>query len=296
MNRFVKEVFFASVGIVVMLACVCAIDPSRATERQSSETQSLPQQRTIPGGEPKSPPDLSLTPEQYIKLGLPAYDRPWSGTDMASAAKVLAALASKDPGQLPRYQSPRSGKVFSRLVATPQNQELSRNKSLPLQSRLQNALGDLQATSEIMKLYLASFLNGKTSGADLIELFGGSLRSTVVAVEVFDEFIPTLKDTDPTYKARMAGVEQMKKGLAMTVSGSFDSLTEAFDKADRLRLLEHMQETLPAIVPRLSPASRQEVSVRLDKMLSNTTLEEFHPGLKKLQDKLAAPPDKNKAP
>ncbi len=55
--------------------------------------------------DPKSSNDESLTLDEYIRLGLPAYDRLWSGDDMVKAEKVLTSVSQKGYRQLPRYKS-----------------------------------------------------------------------------------------------------------------------------------------------------------------------------------------------
>ncbi|HEX4613136.1 MAG TPA: hypothetical protein VH092_33415 [Urbifossiella sp.] len=39
--------------------------------------------------------DESLTPEEYIELGMPAHDRVWGSRDMATAADILRTLSRK---------------------------------------------------------------------------------------------------------------------------------------------------------------------------------------------------------
>ena len=61
------------------------------------------------------PPDDSLTPSQYSKLGVPDVNVPWSAKEYAAAAAVLVEL---DRTQLPRYASPKSGQLFKQLIAS----------------------------------------------------------------------------------------------------------------------------------------------------------------------------------
>lgn len=118
---------------------------------------------------PAEKDDQTLTPDEYIGLGLPAYDRDWGGADMARAAKILRSFGERKYHQLPRYQSERSGEVFARL-ASPSNLDLFRNDSLPLGGRLADALNYFQAHNEIFKFYLAAFQNGDVRDCELVEL------------------------------------------------------------------------------------------------------------------------------
>ncbi|MBM4043452.1 MAG: hypothetical protein FJ290_33615, partial [Planctomycetes bacterium] len=127
--------------------------------------------------------DRSLTPEEYIRLGLPAHDRPWSGADMARAANVLSALAAKNPGQLPRYRGERSGAVFARIIAD-DNLEFFRNRSLPLEARMPDALVYMERSNAIGKLYVAAFGKRAVTGSEVVELSGALLRFSVVMLQL----------------------------------------------------------------------------------------------------------------
>jgi hypothetical protein len=243
-------------------------------------------------------PDRSLAAEDYIRLGLPAFDRPWSGPDMATAAQVLTDLVANDVSQLPRYESPRSGKVFARLIAAEENLGVSRNKTLPLESRGANAGRYMLCANQVSKLYLGAFQRGKIGGRESIECVGAQLRTVMNMYAFMDEFLPTLDKSDPTYKTRLAGVDQMKQGLATTFAGCLQTLTERplYQTVDLLRLLECMQETWPKLFHRLSAPARQEILVRLERTLSDPGMEELHSGVRRLQEKLQDATLKNKTP
>lgn len=243
------------------------------------------------------PDDLSLTADDYIRLGLPAHDRTWSGNDMGRAAMVLESLAEKDPRQLPRYHSRQSGEVFARMTAA-QNLELLRNRSLPVEARLPEALDLVDASNRVMKLYLATFVRKVTGDSEMVELMGAQLRSTVVILELVDEFLPTLDKNDPSYQVRMSGLKQMRQGLATVVAGCLQTLTEkgAYRNSELVRLLDYMQETFPAVVPQLPPGSRMEIMVRLETMAKDPTLKEFAHTLQELYEKVRNSENKNRAP
>lgn len=150
--------------------------------------------------------DESFTPEEYIRLGLPAHDREWSGDDMVNVEKILASIAQKGYRHLPRYKSERSGVVFARLTS-PQNLDLFRNRSLPLGPRLSQSLNYLQASNQVNKLYLSAFLKKDVRDSELVELMGSLLRSTAVLLELVDELLPTLNKDEPSYEVRMQGLE-----------------------------------------------------------------------------------------
>jgi len=208
---------------------------------------------------------------------------------MAKVGEVLSVLAQKGYQRLPRYKSERSGAVFARLTSS-ENFNLFRNRTLPLDGRLPQMLDYIQASNRVLKLYLAGFLKKEIRDCEMVELLGATLGATVVLLELFDEFVPTIKKDDPSYKVRMEGIETMRRGLASMVTGTIESLTEAdhYRASERVRLLGFMQETVPQIFQHLPPATRTEVLLRLEAMQSDPALKELQPGLGKLHSKLTA--------
>lgn len=235
---------------------------------------------TAPQPDIQAPADESLTVDAYIRLGMPSHDRVWSGADMSQAARILQALSQQNPEQLPRYQSERSSPVFARMNAD-QNLEIYRDKSLPLDQRIPDALQYMQSNNHILKLYLAAFNQQAVGGAELVELMGALLRVTVIQVQLFDEFVPTLDKNDPTYPVRMQGVAKMKLGMATLVAGNLQTLTEsyAFRTADLKRLVGYLQNTLPLILPALTESSRSEIIVRLRSYSDDSNMKHLQPEL-----------------
>lgn len=241
--------------------------------------------------------DRSLTPEEYIRLGLPAHDREWSGQDMRAAEQVYAALAERGAAQFPRHQSPRSGAVFARQTSA-ENLEFFKNRTLPLETRISEALEYLQGANQIMKLYLAAFQKRQVADAELIEQVSAQMRFVVVMSQLVDELLPTIPHDDPDYTTRMQGVDRMRRGMATMVAGGLLTLTERkhYRCAQLVKLISTMQETFPVIVPRLPAGARAETAVRLEKMQTETATRDLQPHLAELAAKVNAalartPPD-----
>ena len=230
--------------------------------------------------ENKVPEDQSLDLDEYLKLGIPAHDRPWASVDIARAAKALATLAAKDPAQLPRFSSKRSGELFERIIS-PKNLDFYRNKTLPVKDRLQAGPEHLTAVSSIVKLYYAAFAKGTVADTEVIELLGVLFQVVEVQMRLVDEFLPTIPKDDPNYDVRMAGLEKTKQGLATTVMGGLQVLTEkdAYRASERLKLLSHMKKTVPAFALRLPANTRKELLQRVEEMTKDPDLKELRTDL-----------------
>lgn len=232
--------------------------------------------------EERPPPDKSLPVAAYIEAGMPSCDRSWSGADMARASAVLTSL-SHVPGQFPRYRSLRSGEVFRRFTAD-DNFDLYRNRSLPIEQRILDCSTYLQSQNEILKLYWTAFNQEAAADSELIELTGSLLHTTLVMLELVDEFLPTLDKADPTYDVRMQGFERMKNGVSITVTGALTMLTESdsFRTDELKRFAGYLQETLPGILPRLTLNTRREFVLRLRALASDPKMKDLGAELKTL--------------
>jgi hypothetical protein len=238
---------------------------------------------------PKITGGQSLSSDDYIRLGLPAPDRDWSSSDMIKAGKVLSALAKKGFENLPRYKSKGSGEVFTRMTS-PQNLEIFKNRSLPVEARMPQALDYMEASNKIAKLYLGGAIKKEIGSSEVVELLGMQLRISVVMVQLVDEFLPTLKKDDPKHKVRMQGLEQMKRGLASVVMGGLKTLTERemYGSGELLKLVGYMDETFPLIVPKLPPGSRSEMMIRLEELQKDPAMKDLQTSLQELHKKVTA--------
>jgi hypothetical protein len=276
-----SPVAIALLGSVVVLVACQGRQASRLPEVPSDAP---PAPETLANGKVLSTPDdHSLTADEYLKLGMPAADRAWSGEEMGRAAKALATLAKDDAGKLPRYRSERSGVLFARMTSL-QNLEIYHVKKLSLDLRMSPALAYFGATNDVLQLYVSSFMNGVTGDSELMELIGSDLRTAAVLLQLVDEELPTLKQSDPKNVQRIAGLEKMRNGLATMTAGALTTLTEAssYRTSERARLLRYLQETLPKIVPHLSPAAQSETQIRIETLARDQTLKPLQPRLTEL--------------
>ena len=204
---------------------------------------------------------------------------------MTKAAKVLTDLAAKDPGQLPRHASSKSGAVFARMTAVA-NHNFTRSRTLPLETRMANGLAYMQALNGVNMIYLTAFLRNQIGGTEGVRLMAEVVRVADVMGEVADEFFPTIPKDDPNYAVRMGGMTKMKQGSATVIQGALTTLTEAhaYSRADRVWFAESLTETVPTLARRLLPGSRAELLVKLDDMNADPKLNELQPALGKLRD------------
>ncbi len=143
---------------------------------------------------------------------MPAPDRTWTGSDLVKVAKVLTALVEKDPNQLPRSGSKRSGNFFDRITST-ESLKLFQDRSLPVQPRFAAVGSYYQALNQILKLYVGAFAKRAVGDTEVIAILGSAIQATSVTLMLANEFLLTLDKDDPDYAVRLQGLERMRRGL-----------------------------------------------------------------------------------
>jgi hypothetical protein len=250
---------------------------------------------TTPVARRPSLPDKSLSTDEYIRLGMPNPDHVWSSHEMNEAAICLRKLTARGYERMPRYQSDRSGDVFSRITSV-DNYARFRDKKLPMAGRLPEVGTYSQALSEIYQTYLNAFAKYGTLDAEAVEMMGICLRSSVAMSEVADEFLATLDRTDGKYPVRLAGLERMKKGFAEVMLGALMMIGELPDeqRQARDRLAAYLVETCPPLVSGMPKDSKGAIMAKLQTMAKSPPAPELRDtfeGLLATINRTAEPPD-----
>lgn len=249
----------------------------------AASTDNDPPLPVAPASAHEVPADNSLPLKDYLDAGVPAHDRNWTGSDMQQAAEALGKLTKEDATLLPRYQSPRSGKLFARITAA-DNLELYENQISPIEVRVHDAIILMQSSNQILVLYATAFADQKVADSEMIEMIGTTLRLSATIVQLIDEFLPTLDQNDPTYPTRMESLDNVRKNLATVVIANLKVLTEShlYRTAELKRLIGYMQDTYPVILPALPEASRAEALQRLRTLIDDPEMQSLQPELKSL--------------
>jgi hypothetical protein len=233
---------------------------------------------------PQSPADHSLSVEEYIRDGMPPVDRPWSAKDFGMAYSEILTRSQRDPGQLPRYQSPRSGAIFARMTAV-ENLEPFKDKSKPLDTRIPQGLEYYKTLPNLVRIYAGAHEKGAVGDSEIIELTGHMLRGSVVLLGLIDEFLSTVDKNDGKYANRMKGLALLKQGISTTLSGALVMLTEAqlYRASERIRLIGYLTETLPDLFGGMTPVDRANLVGQIQKFNNETRSADLQPALRELE-------------
>lgn len=269
---------FASGSLLLLLAGCAAPSATSGGPAPAASTVSQPA--------PPARQDRSLGLEQYVELGVPSPERSWGGQDYALALQTLSELAQKDPAQLPRYQSERSGTLFARLTAYDNVDSLESLQLAPL-AQVQTAGAMLGPASQILMLYLQAHSTTNSFASEMIELQAFTLHAAVAVLEA----MASVPASDVRNReAFESGQAQMQSGFGKMVSGALATLSEreVYSDEDRTRFVGRLMQDLPRLLPLLQPLTRKEVPVRIDELLANERSPEVKRQLESLKSAVAA--------
>ena len=122
--------------LIVFMTSSCGNPSGQSTSSPSKPSE--PSRETIRDNSQRET-DQSLQAEEYVRQGLPAPGKVWSGADMMKANSLLASYPLENSVQLPRYKSTRSGAVFARMTPT-ETMPVFTNWDVPVQTRLGQVL------------------------------------------------------------------------------------------------------------------------------------------------------------
>lgn len=228
--------------------------------------------------------DLSLAPADYMNLGFPASDRPWTTPDYQA---VFRSMKTLPVSQFPRTTSPKSSPVVDRLT-NPDNLGVFANRSLPLDHRFLPCIDLIDAANGITKLYLAAHSRTPLFAEDFMRMQGFMLQAVAVQLGLLSELLPTLDKADPKYPTRMAGLDQARQGMAQMIQGMLIVLEDrnTYPPNSRADFASIIATTFPTIAKDLPPLSRQE----FENTLRRITREEKDDAVRAVLSK-AIPPE-----
>ena len=219
--------------------------------------------------------DQSLAIAAYVGKGIPDPANEWTPGDYKRAAAILALMAHGDhPEQMPRLGSPRSGKLFARMI---EENNLTLLADLPADKRRDPAMLLQGAVMAIETAYHGAIGNLIRKAdpyrldIEAVEVDGFLLEvllRTTDAELAYQETRRGTERTDVIETARNKALRDLT-GFAIALIGRFNQSAEFRDndhfrpEAMR-RLLKHLANKLPRVASRVTPAARDEIRAVID--------------------------------
>ena len=209
--------------------------------------------------------DLSLTPEEYHRMGMPDQNKLNSSNDYLKAMSVLYKLKSKNPLSCPRKHSKKSGDVFACLINR-DNLSFVNDTTLSLHDRAMRiqSLSTLQNTE--VQMYTDILKSEQYYNEELIDIYIYGLFVHGKMFELAGKINNSKEEADiamqPGSRMVVNGyinmitrvlAEQVKSGiysrrdlkrLSIEVSGSLIKNQQWFESADKQKISGEIQKVI----------------------------------------------------
>jgi hypothetical protein len=125
----------------------------------------------------------------------------------------------------------------------------------------------MDSTKSIMVLYVRAVNSGEKLEKELADLLVFQLAVTSAAIELTEEFIPTIPK-DEKYETRMAGLAKMKSGLTTILDGAITSLSERSIYSDEsiIKIARGVSDYYPRFASLLPETAKEEFRLKVKDM------------------------------
>lgn len=244
----------------------------------------LPAKAAEPSTRTDPPPDRSLTVKEYVDRGIPSVDKPWTADDQKKAVLVLLTMSVKESDKLPRFESARSGAVFSRLVDTGVRERFL-DRKIATEKRFNEAGNEFETRYIILQAYLAAFVKNGVGNAEMVEISASTLRIAGTFLVVLDEYFATIPEDDPRYARKAKSRQKIESGVRDMVMGAVLNVVvkeEPYDMKARKRMIVHLKVDVPAFFYRVRLRERARILSKLQSGIGEPHLKECQAELKEL--------------
>lgn len=209
--------------------------------------------------------DLSLSPEEYRKLGLPDHTMVWSIQDYINSNITLSTLKSNYPYSLPRKSSKKSGAIFARIVNA-ENLSFIYDKNIPLSTRAYTIQHFTRFYSELQSIYSVELDENKYYSDELadINIFGLLVHDRML------ELAFVIMDTDSgEAKDLQFGMKAVKRNYLNLIEGLLDEQvrTDVYGEEDLNNLSDKLAESLSKNISWFIHSERDSVAAEIGKAM-----------------------------
>jgi hypothetical protein len=214
--------------------------------------------------------DLSLTPDEYHRMGMPDQDKLSSSNDYMKAISLLHKLKNKNPLSYPRRHSKKSGAVFACLI-NKDNLSFVNDTTLSLHDRAMRiqSLSTLQNTE--LQAYTDILRSEQYYNEELIDIY-------IYGLFVYEKMFELAgKINNSKEEADIA----MQPGSRMVVNGYVNMISRLlaeqvksriYSRRDLKRLSTEVSNSLIKNQQWLESADKQKISGEIQKVIEKSPI------------------------
>ncbi len=228
--------------------------------------------------------DPSLTTDEYEVLGIPSYQKQWTGADYNAACNKLFKIKYQSPRALPAKDSKKSGRLFDRLVSL-ENLSFLNNDTLPLYKKAYLISTFINIQSTLLDIYFDASSNQQYYSSELVQIYIFGLRVTEEMVALAREINESSdrKDKYMQYEYKTIQISYLKmieyvldrlKYISLYTFDDFNTLSTAVTTSIESNLalfdsvaVNHIRPGLQAVIDSSSSRDiKAEYSVLIDSL------------------------------
>jgi hypothetical protein len=231
--------------------------------------------------------DESLTVEQYLGLGVPPPDRAWQAEDYKKAGRVFSKLSRE---QLPRFESPRSGEIFARIVSLDNFDRPEGITQLDLEghdvmsSQMMRLANTAMDVSLLALQYIDPMVGLQPYSAEIARLTLYSLQLTRATRELVEWFPKPDREDREAVEERIEQQTRLGKTLYTMAFGIVGSLQgdDYLDPDDQIYLADGLRFEGRQVFKFLNKSQKKDLRALIQKVLAEHSNTDVRTALKSL--------------
>jgi hypothetical protein len=213
--------------------------------------------------------DLSLTPKEYLKLGMPDPSKSWTIYDCVYANLTLSSLHRINPLFLPRKNSKKSAAYFNKLIDK-KNLSFVNDTAFPLRNRAFLIQHFQKLQNELRNLYTDKTKEEQYYNEELIDMyiFGLFLQENML---VLSEKIMNSKlesDIEIQYGQKTV-LNNYVRMISMLLGEQLKS--RVYSRNDLDRLSEEISHSVIKNVKWLTPENKEKIKIQIQDAFDKST-------------------------
>jgi len=190
--------------------------------------------------------------ERYTAAGGPAPTGQWDAAAQTAGWKAVLAIAATGPGYLPAPHG-SSGPLFEHLVDDRALTAVEASGAT-LQSQFETLVPLLMATQAGVKAMILGATAKEVQPDAIAMIYAHLFVAFAVVTPLFEPYLASFADDEPTLAVRRRGLEKFKTGMAIQIQGALGVLTSSeTPAAAKTKLLTALGTHVP-VVARTLPA------------------------------------------
>ena len=213
--------------------------------------------------------DLSLTVDEYKKLGMPDHTKIWTNDEYINANITLSSIKTHYPLSLPRKNSKNSGEIFTRIIKE-ENLSFVNDTTLPLIIRASLVQFFPVFLSQLKQIYTSDLNEEQYYREELIDI---DIFGLFIYKRMFELAGKIMNSNDKSDQSIQSGLSTVKYNyLNMIESLLADQVkTVDFTTRDLDRLSLEVTKSLAENIEWISPEDKKNLETKVKNTFQEST-------------------------